>query len=160
VFGHPAWYCPDVPVTPSFREFLVDQLAGLGEVTVKRMFGGLGLYSAGLFFAIVDDDTLFFRVDDATRPDFVARGMSPFRPVRSNPKKVSENYYQCPAEVLEDSDEVCVWAKRAVRAAASPTAAKVRAARVHGEKVAAAKAKPRSARKAAKKAKKRGPSAR
>ncbi|HET8932337.1 MAG TPA: TfoX/Sxy family protein [Polyangiales bacterium] len=112
-----------MPVTDSFREFLVDQLAGLGEVTIKRMFGGLGLYRQGLFFGIVDDDTLFFRVDDQTRGDFTSREMPPFQPVRREPNKRSLNYYQCPADVLDDADELVAWAQRATRAASSPTAA-------------------------------------
>jgi DNA transformation protein len=111
-----------VGVTPSYREYIVDQLSGLGEVVVKRMFGGLGLYSEGAFFGLVDDDTVYLRVDDTTRPEFVARGMEAFRPVRSQPEKVSLNYYQLPANVLEDGDELVVWARRAIKAAKSPTA--------------------------------------
>lgn len=118
-----------MPVTDSFREFLVDQLAGLGELTIKRMFGGLGLYRHGLFFAIVDDDTLFFRVDDQSRGDFTSRDMPAFQPVRREPEKRSLNYYQCPADVLDDADELVVWAERAVKAAASPTAAAAKRAK-------------------------------
>lgn len=128
-----------MPVTDSFREFLVDQLAGLGEVTIKRMFGGLGLYRQGLFFALVDDDTLFFRVDDTTRGDFTSRDMPAFQPVRREPNKRSLNYYQCPADILDDSDELVAWAERAVRAAASPTAAAAKRAK----KPAKAAAKPK-----------------
>lgn len=113
-----------MPVTDSFREYLVDQLAGLGELTIKRMFGGLGLYQAGVFFGLVDDDTLYFRVDDQTRGDFTSREMAPFRPLRREPNKVSDNYYQCPAEVLDDDEALVAWARRALRAAASPTAAR------------------------------------
>ena len=79
--------------------------------------------------ALVDDDTLYFRVDDTTRPDFVAREMSPLRPVRRDPSKVSLNYYQCPADILDDADELVVWARRALRAATSPTAAVAKRAR-------------------------------
>jgi DNA transformation protein len=115
-----------VGVTPSYREYIVDQLSGLGEVVVKRMFGGLGLYFGGAFFGLVDDDTTYLRVDDATRPEFIVRGMDPFRPVRSQPEKVSLNYYQVPGDVLEDGDELVVWARRAIKAAKSPTAGAAR----------------------------------
>lgn len=117
-------------VTPSFRDYLADQLSGLGEVVIKRMFGGLGLYSGGLMFGVVDDDTVFLRVDDMTRPEFVALEMPAFQPVKREPNKVSLNYYQLPSDVLEDNDELVVWAKRAIRAAHSPSAAAARAARV------------------------------
>jgi DNA transformation protein len=118
-----------MPVTPSYREYVADQLAALGEVVIKRMFGGAGLYFQNLMFGLIDDDTVYLRVDDATRPDFLKRDMPALRPVRRDPSKVSENYYQLPGEVLEDSEELVIWAKRAIRAAASPTAAAVKAAR-------------------------------
>jgi DNA transformation protein len=118
-----------MPVSASYREYVADQLAALRGLVIKRMFGGLGLYFDERMFALVDDDTLYLRVDDATRPEFVKRNMSPFHPVRSDPKKVSENYYQLPAEVLDDSELLVVWAKRAIQAAKSPTAAVVRRAK-------------------------------
>jgi DNA transformation protein len=115
-------------VSASYREYVADQLAGVGDVVLKRMFGGVGLYFDGRMFGLIDDDTTYLRVDDATRPEFVKREMPPFHPMRRDPKKVSLNYYQLPAEVLEDSDELVVWAKRAIQAAKSPTAAVVRRA--------------------------------
>ena len=125
----PARYALGMPVSTSYREYIADQLAALPGVVIKRMFGGLGLYFDERMFAVVDDDTLYLRVDDATRPEFVKRDMSPFRPVKREPKKVSLNYYQLPAEVLEDSDVLVEWAKRAIQAARSPTAAVVRRAK-------------------------------
>ena len=53
----------------SFGEFLQDQLGSLGHVTVRRMFGGAGVYCDGLMFGLVSDDTLYFRVDDGNRGD-------------------------------------------------------------------------------------------
>ena len=123
-----------MPVSTSYREYVADQLSPLGPVLIKRMFGGAGLYFDGRMFGLIDDDTVYLRVDDETRPELVARGMTPFHPVRSDPKKVSQNYYQLPAEVLEDSDELVVWAKRAIKAAMSPTAAVVRRARTRAAK--------------------------
>jgi DNA transformation protein len=126
-----------MPVTTSYREYVADQLAPLGEVEIKRMFGGAGLYFDGKMFGLIDDDTVFLRVNDETRPEFVARQMPAFHPVRSDPNKVSENYYQLPVEVLEDSDALVTWARRAIVAAQSKTAALVRR-----ERTRAAKAKP------------------
>jgi hypothetical protein len=57
-----------MPVSNEYLQFVQDQLAGLGEITVKRMFGGAGLYLDGTFFAIVADDVLYFKVDDSNRP--------------------------------------------------------------------------------------------
>jgi DNA transformation protein len=113
-------------VSASYREYVADQLAGLGDVVLKRMFGGVGLYFDGRMFGLIDDDTTYLRVDDRTRPEFVKREMTPFHPVRRDPSKVSLNYYQLPADVLEDNEALVVWAKRAIQAAKSPTAAVVR----------------------------------
>ena len=84
---------------------------------IKRLFGGVGLYFEGVLFGLIDDDTLYLRVDDATRPDFEQRHMPALRPVRKEPSKVSRSYYQAPSEVLEDSEALRQWAQRAIRAA-------------------------------------------
>jgi DNA transformation protein len=113
-------------VSESYRDYVADQLVGIRDLVIKRMFGGVGLWAGGAMFGVIDDDTVFLRVDDTTRPEFVARDMPAFRPLKRDPKKVSENYYQLPGEVLEDADELLVWAKRAIDAARQPTAAVVK----------------------------------
>lgn len=112
-------------VTDAFRDYVVEQLAGLGRVTVKRMFGGAGVYHRGVFFAVLDDDQVFFKVDDATRPRYEAAGSGPFAPLpdREAPMR---GYYEVPAAVLDDRDEIVAWAREAlevaVRAKRKPTA--------------------------------------
>ena len=108
-------------VTPEFRDFVLDQLAGLRELRAQRMFGGIGLYSGERFFGIVAADELFFKVDDASRARYEAAGSEPFRPVVNRP--VSMSYWRVPIEVVEDPADLGVWAKDAIRAA---TAAKPR----------------------------------
>ena len=103
-------------VTPSYVAYIVDQLSGLGEITAKRMFGGIGLYYDAKFFGLIDEDVTYLRVDDSSRPEFVARGMPPFQPVRSKPELISKNYFQVPADVLEDAEAFAAWAKRALAA--------------------------------------------
>lgn len=68
-----------MPVTPGFAAFVVEQLDGCKPIVTKRMFGGVGIYSGDVFFAIIDDDILYMKVDDSTRPDFVRAGCGPFR---------------------------------------------------------------------------------
>jgi len=79
------------------------------------MFGGVGIYSGDLFFALVADDALYLKGDDASRPDFEARGMSPFRPFGEDGEVMQ--YYQVPADLLEDVDGLRPWAVQAVAAA-------------------------------------------
>lgn len=76
------------------------------------MFGGVGIYAAELFFALVDDDTLYFKVDDATRPLFEDRGMAPFRPYGERGEVMQ--YYEVPADVLEDPVALGAWVAAAL----------------------------------------------
>jgi DNA transformation protein len=111
-----------MPVSASFVEYVREQLADLGAVTSRRMFGGVGLYRAGQFFGLIDDDTLYFKVDDRNRPAYLARGMAPFRPYRDRPE-VSMSYFQVPVEVIEEAELLTQWACAAVRAAVESPAA-------------------------------------
>jgi DNA transformation protein len=76
------------------------------------MFGGVGIYSGDVFFALIADDTLYFKVDDSTRSDFVARGMGPFRPFGDAGGTMQ--YYQLPEDLLEDPEALRPWAEKAV----------------------------------------------
>jgi len=105
-------------VSPDYLQYVLEQLGGLARVTSRRMFGGIGLYCDGVFFGLIDDDTLFFKVDDTNRPDYVARGMAPFRPFRDRPDQ-SMSYFEVPADALEDRDELATWARKSVTAAAA-----------------------------------------
>jgi DNA transformation protein len=113
-------YSRRMAVSRDFVTYILDQLAGVGSVVERRMFGGVGLYHDGLFFGLIDDDTLYFRVDDASRPQYVAKGMEPFRPVRDAPEKTTPNYFQVPGEILEDMEACADWAREAVRVARAP----------------------------------------
>lgn len=101
-------------VSPEFTDWTVDQLAPLGEVTSRRMFGGVGLYLDGLFFALIDDDVLYLKVDDQNRERFEAAGMGPFRPYGD---ERSMQYYPPPPDIVEDREALCEWAASAVDAA-------------------------------------------
>ena len=117
-------------VSRDFLAYVLEQLSPLGAVSAKRMFGGAGLYSDEFFFALIADDTLYLRVDDANRDGFTARRMQPFRPYADRPE-VSMSYYEAPAEVLESAAELAVWARRSVEVAmrAPPKAAPQKARR-------------------------------
>jgi DNA transformation protein len=109
-------------VTAEFRDFVLDQLSRLPQLSSKKMFGGVGLYSGDCFFGIVAADELFFKVDDSNRGAYQAAGMEPFRPVVDRP--VSMSYWRVPIEVLEDPGELATWALAAIRAAGSGAARK------------------------------------
>jgi DNA transformation protein len=106
-------------VGAGFLQYVLEQLERLGGVTPRRMFGAVGLYRDGVFFAVIDDDTLYFKVDDTTRPDYESRGMQPLRPYKDKPD-VSMSYYTVPVDVLDDSEELVTWARRSVSIAGVP----------------------------------------
>ncbi|MEQ2009660.1 MAG: TfoX/Sxy family protein [Limisphaerales bacterium] len=94
----------------SFNEFVREQLAGLPGIEFRRMFGGHGIYQREVFFGILHRGRLYFKTDDATRPDYEAAGMGKFRP---NAKQMLSAYLEVPAAVLEDAGQLCAWASRA-----------------------------------------------
>lgn len=79
------------------------------------MFGGVGIYGGERFFALIDEDTLYFKVDDVTRPAFEARGMAPFQPM--GPEHGSMGYYQVPEELVEDVEALRPWVEAALAVA-------------------------------------------
>ncbi len=101
--------------SPEFRDHVLDLLAPLGAVRSKSMFGGAGLYLDGVMIALIADDILFFKVDDITRADFEAVGSTPFVPFPDKPYAMS--YYQAPEDALENSEDLCTWARSAWEAA-------------------------------------------
>lgn len=107
-----------MPHSDEYLQYVLEQLAGLRGAVSRRMFGGAGLYHDELFFGLIASDTLYFRVDDDNRPDYEALGMGRFRPYKDKPT-LSFNYYEVPAHVLENADELVVWARRSLRAAAA-----------------------------------------
>jgi DNA transformation protein len=100
-------------VSDDFRDFVLEQLASAGRVTSRAMFGGVGLYLDGLFFALIDDDTLFFKTDDRTRRRYERAGSKPFCPYPDRPEQ-SLGYWTVPADVLEDAEELAGWAREAM----------------------------------------------
>ena len=102
-------------VTDSFVAFVLDQLDPLGPITSKRMFGGVGLYAGNLFFALIADDELYLKADEATRDAREKAGARPFQPFPDRPKgRGRMQYYSVPAAILEDPDALLAWAKEAI----------------------------------------------
>ncbi|MHC4543173.1 MAG: TfoX/Sxy family protein [Planctomycetota bacterium] len=99
-------------VSNEYLTYVIDQLECLGPVQSRRMFGGAGLYFDGLFFALIADDVLYFKVDDSNRSDYEAASMSPFCPFPDKPYAMQ--YYEVPIDVLENRDTLRDWAQKAL----------------------------------------------
>jgi DNA transformation protein len=102
-------------VSPGFADFVVEQLSGCGPIATKRMFGGVGIYCGDIFFAIIDNDIVYLKVDDSNRGDFERAGAGPFRPTGDAGETMQ--YYAVPVSVLEDADELAAWGRKAVAVA-------------------------------------------
>lgn len=104
-----------MPKSSEFVETVCESLAPLGQVRTRTMFGGWGIYVDGQFCAIVHRGTLYFKADEASRPDFEAKGLQPFKPFSGQATVMS--YYDAPAEVFEDQAEMLAWGRKALEAA-------------------------------------------
>jgi len=106
-----------MPTSPSFRTFVMDQLSRIvPRVRARPMFGGVGIYAGELFFALIANDTLYFKVDDSNRPDFEKLGMKPFQPYGEGSEAMK--YYAVPEDLLEDPDALRPWAEKSIGVAA------------------------------------------
>ena len=98
-------------VSDAYLAYVLEQLGGVKAITHRRMFGGIGLYADDRFFGVIDNNTLFFKVDRASVGDYTRAKMPPFQP---DPRaKPMLGYYQVPPAVLEDDGKLASWAKRA-----------------------------------------------
>ena len=102
-------------VSDSFLTFVLEQLDGVRHLVTKRMFGGVGIYSDGTFFAVIDNDTLFFKVDETLGKRYRDRGMPPFMPIPGATPMTG--YYQVPPDVLENAEMLVKWAKDSIAVA-------------------------------------------
>jgi len=101
-------------VDEGYKDYVVDQLGKLGFVTVKKMFGGAGIYHDGLIFGLLGDDVLYFKVDDSNKSDYVRAGMEPFQPFDDNPLVMP--YYEVPVDILENRELLADWALKSLNA--------------------------------------------
>jgi DNA transformation protein len=101
-------------MTPSdsFLAYIQDQFSSCGEVSIRKMFGGAGLFYEGKMFGLIADDQLYFKVNSHNKADFIAKGMGPFV-YEGKKKPVTMSYYQLPEEVLEDVDTLREWMDKA-----------------------------------------------
>jgi DNA transformation protein and related proteins len=105
----------------SFKEFVLDQLGALEDVRAKAMFGAHGLYCGEKFFGILDEGRLFFKTDARSEADYTSHGMGPFTYTMKG-KTMTMAYHEVPPDVLEQPQELVLWARRAIQIAAEKPA--------------------------------------
>src|SRR3981081_4745904 len=99
------------------RDFLIDLFTDFGPVSIRRMFSGFGISADGTNFALALRAGLYFRADQHSIPQFEAEGSKPFS-YQTRAKTVTVNsYWQLPARLFDDSEELAGWARAALAAA-------------------------------------------
>ncbi len=101
----------------SHLDHLKDLFSLFGVITIRKMFGGAGIYCDGKIFAIADDDDVWLKVDDVSRAEFEEAGLKPFE-VEMQGKKGTMSYYKPPDDIYDDEDALRHWAELALGAAA------------------------------------------
>ena len=128
------------------RDFLIDLFADFGPVTIRPMFSGFGISADGTNFALALRSSLYFRADEETIPRFEAEGSRPFQ-YQTRAKTVTVgSYWQLPARLFDDSEELAEWARAAL--AAAQRAALKKSAKVRKAAKKSARKKERKAGKA------------
>lgn len=107
----------------AFVTHVLELLAALGSVSVRRMFGGHGIYCDGLFIAIVLDEVLYLKADDRSRADFERAGCERFSYSRQG-RMAKLNFYRAPEDALDAPQHMLPWGKKALAAALRARAAK------------------------------------
>ncbi|MBI1384939.1 MAG: hypothetical protein GC150_08530 [Rhizobiales bacterium] len=130
-------------VDPGFREFVLEQLAVVGPVRARAMFGGAGIFSGDVMFALIAYDTLYLKADETLAPNFAAEGSEPFT-YEGGGRTTQMSYWRCPERLFEDADEMRLWAGRSLSLALAA-------------RKPAKKAKTEAAGQSSKRAAKRGP---
>jgi DNA transformation protein and related proteins len=111
-----------------FHDFVAELFAGMGEVSVRRMFGGAGAYSEGVMFALIADDVIHIKVDEALKAELAAEGCGPFvwtpgKGPRAG-EKVEMGYWRLPEAALDDPDLATSWGRKALAVAQAAAVAK------------------------------------
>ena len=101
----------------SFAEFLREQLAPLGAITMRRMFGKTGVFCDGLMLGMVRDNTLYFRVDDGSRATFKEAEAFPPLDYQKKGRAIDLSFWRAPERLFDEPDDLIAWARAALAAA-------------------------------------------
>ena len=113
----------------SFAEFLRDQLASLGPLAMRRMFGKTGVFCDGLMFGVVTENVLYLRVDDHNREAFKEAASSPPLNYEKQGATIDLSFWRAPERLLDEPDELVSWAQIAMEAARRVAAKRARTSR-------------------------------
>lgn len=107
---------------PGANAYIHDLFAGFGPVTVRRMFGGSGVYAEGLMFALISGEVIYLKASPAGTAAFEVEGCGPFCYDTKHGRKALTSYWRMPERLYDDPDELAHWARNALAAAAQASA--------------------------------------
>ena len=112
-----------------FADFVVELFEGLGPVRIRRMFGGMGVYAGaldgkGVMFALVDDEVIYLKTDEALKAELRAEGSVSWTYSRAPGKWEETSYWRLPETALDDPEEAVAWARKALAVAHAKAALK------------------------------------
>ena len=102
-----------------YTAYVLELLEACGPIHASRFFGGKALSLESVQFAMIMGNTLYFAVDDTTRPRYEQAGMAPFSYSTRKGRIEVRKYYAVPEDVLTDPDQLRQWARQAVERAAA-----------------------------------------
>jgi DNA transformation protein len=102
---------------PQDSDWIVELFAAFQPVTVRRMFGGAGIFVEGTMFALIDEGVIFLKADEGTISDFKREGLGPFTYSTKAGTRSLTSYWRIPGRLYDEPDELALWAARALEAA-------------------------------------------
>lgn len=106
-----------MPVTKEYCEAALARLAEARPIRSRKMFGGVGIYCQEVFFAVIDDDRLYFKVDEQTEPAYLEHGSAIWTIEGPEAGAGVQPYREVPAPVWDDLSLLGEWIDESVAAA-------------------------------------------
>jgi DNA transformation protein len=101
-----------------YTAYVLEMLEPIGPVSTGRFFGGVGILSGSVQFAMIMGNSLYFVVDDSTRPKYERAGMAPFSYTTKKGRVQVRKYFELPEDILTDSEQLRQWVNESRRIAA------------------------------------------
>ncbi len=101
-------------VSPEYSEFVCELFQCVGAVSVRKMFGGGGIYTSGVMFGLIANETVYLKTGEANVQDFEAEGSGPFIFEMKNGRSGTMSYYELPERLYDDPDDLKEWAMKAL----------------------------------------------
>ena len=130
-----------MPASDEFLAYLAELLAPLGSVSVRRMFGGAGLFHGTVMFGIVNGDAVYLKASAESQSVFVAAGAVPFTYSTKNGRRSLKTFMSLPEGLLDEPVAFLDWAKRAMEDAGADADERAQSLKLKAQKLKAAKLK-------------------